>query len=102
MLPALLGIGGGTSSGSPSPSANGPVVTPIPTITPVPAPTQQTYTIKKGDTLSKVANTFGITLAQLLAANPAIKNPDKVALGQQIIIPVPSGGTASPSGSAAP
>ena len=104
MLPALLGIGGGTPTGSRSPIASGPAVTPIPTITPVPAPTQQTYIIKKGDTLSKVANTFGITLAELLAANPTIKNPDKVALGQQIIIPVLVrwGGVASPSGSAAP
>jgi hypothetical protein len=102
MLPALLGIGGGTSTGSPSPGASGPVVTLVPTITPVPLPTQQTYVIKKGDTLSKVANAFGITLAELLAANPAIKNPNVVALGQQIVIPAPSGGAVSPSRSPTP
>jgi LysM repeat protein len=102
MLPALLGIGGGRSTGSPSPGDSGPVVTPVPTITPVPLPTQQTYVIKKGDTLSKVANAFGITLAELLAANPAIKNPNVVALGQQIVIPTPSGGAVSPSTSPTP
>ena len=77
-------------SGS-SPSTGWPVRAPV---TPVsrnrcPAPTPRTYTIKSKDTLLKVAKMFGITLAELLAANPKIKNPDKIALGQQIIIPMP-------------
>jgi LysM repeat protein len=65
------------------------------------------YTLKKGDTLSKIATKNGLTIEELLAANPDIKNPNKVAEGQQIIIPTPSaeppaevGG--SPSASAAP
>ena len=43
-----------------------------------------------------------------MAANPTIKNPNKIAEGQQIIIPVPpapgarSAASAAPSGSAAP
>ena len=42
-----------------------------------------------------------------MAANPTIKNPNRIAEGQQIIIPVPPaqgpiGGSAAPSGSAAP
>ena len=102
MLPALLGIGGVKPSGSASPSASGPAVTATPGNTTPAAPTPQVYIIKNKDTLSKIAKMFGITLAELLAANPAIKNPDKIALGQQIIIPPPSGGLASPSGSAAP
>jgi LysM repeat protein len=55
-----------------------------------PAPTPVLYTIKKGDTLSKVAKAHGITIEELLAANPAIKNPDRISEGQQITIPAPS------------
>jgi LysM repeat protein len=101
MLPALLGIGGGgTPAGSHGPSQ--PVATPSAEITPQPAPTAQVYVIKQKDTLSKVATRFGITLDELLAANPDIKNPDKISIGQQIIIPLPVEGGAAPSDSAAP
>jgi hypothetical protein len=101
MLPALLGIGGGGSPGG-SPSASPPAATASAEITPQPAPTAQVYVIKQKDTLSKVATRFGITLDELLAANPDIKNPDKISIGQQIIIPLPVEDGAAPSDSAAP
>jgi peptidoglycan endopeptidase LytE len=59
-----------------------------PTVPPVPTP--EIYTIKKGDTLSKVAKAHGLTIEELLAANPAIKNADRISEGQQITIPLPS------------
>jgi LysM repeat protein len=37
-----------------------------------------------------VAKAHGITIEELLAANPAIKNPNKISEGQQITIPAPS------------
>jgi hypothetical protein len=89
-LPGLLNFGGGTgvgASAAPSGSAQ-PSVSIGPSV--APQPTAQLYTIKKGDTLSKVATSFGITIEELLAANPTIKNPNKVGLGQEIVIPVPS------------
>ncbi|MEN3330059.1 MAG: hypothetical protein V7638_4866 [Acidobacteriota bacterium] len=46
-----------------------------------------TYKVKAGDNLSKVAKRYGITLAQLLKANPQIKNPDKIQVGQVINVP---------------
>ena len=58
--------------------------------TEVPAATPIVYTIKKGDTLLKVAKAHGITIEALMAANPAIKNPNKISEGQQITIPGPS------------
>jgi hypothetical protein len=101
MLPALLGVGGGgTPAGSSSASA--PLATPSAEVTPEPAPTAQIYVIKQKDTLSKVANRFGITLDELLAANPDIKDPDTISIGQQIVIPLPAESGASPSDSAAP
>ena len=68
----------------------------------MPAPSAQVYVIKQKDTLSKVAKRFGITIEELLAANPEIKNPDKISIGQQIIIPPPAGDGTTPSASAAP
>jgi peptidoglycan endopeptidase LytE len=64
--------------------------------TPVPSPSQpkppaqpaaNTYIIKSGDTLSSVANRHGVTLNNLLAANPAIKNANRISIGQVISIP---------------
>lgn len=46
-----------------------------------------TYKIKAGDTLSKIAKRNGISLAQLLKANPQIKNPDKIQVGQLVNLP---------------
>jgi LysM repeat protein len=104
MLPALLGVGGPGPSSSGSPRASGAGASSSPVVTTPAAPTPQVYVIKSKDNLLKVAKMFGITLDQLLAANPQITNPDKVSLGQQIIIPsasfVPP--SARPSTSAAP
>ena len=100
MLPALLGIGGGSSpSASPS-GSRAPVASASPT-TP-PAPTSQVYVIKAGDTLLKVAKRFGLTLDELLAANPQIKDPNKIAEGQEIIIPLPASNQPSAAPSRSP
>jgi LysM repeat protein len=45
------------------------------------------YVIKHGDTLTGIANRFEITLAQLLAANPWITNPNNLRAGQVITLP---------------
>jgi len=50
-----------------------------------------TYTVRKGDTLSGIAAHFGITLAELEAANPDIHNPNLSFVGQHIPIPGGSG-----------
>lgn len=44
------------------------------------------YNIKSGDTLSKVAKEFGVSLSALLAANPSV-NPNRLQIGQPIVIP---------------
>jgi LysM repeat protein len=45
--------------------------------------------VQKGDTLTSIAKMFGVTVAQLLAANK-IRNPDHVEAGQQLTIPPPT------------
>lgn len=91
-LPALLGVGGdggpgGGASSTPSAGASGGAPTPTPRPTPTPAPTPQVYVIQTGDTLFGVAAQVGLTLEELLAANPQITDPDKIAVGDEIFIP---------------
>lgn len=46
------------------------------------------YSVKRGDTLSRIAARQGVTLAALLAANPRYKaNPNAINLGDEIEIP---------------
>ena len=46
-----------------------------------------TYTVKPGDTLSKIAMRNGVSLAQLLQANPQISNPNNIKVGDIINVP---------------
>jgi N-acetyl-anhydromuramyl-L-alanine amidase AmpD len=47
------------------------------------------YTVKKGDTLSKIAAAYNITVAMLAEYN-GISNPNKISIGQAIKIPAAS------------
>lgn len=46
----------------------------------------QTYIVKRGDTLSKIAKKYGTTWQNLMKLNPAITNPNKIYVGQTIRI----------------
>ncbi|HXC72018.1 MAG TPA: LysM peptidoglycan-binding domain-containing protein [Pyrinomonadaceae bacterium] len=46
-----------------------------------------TYTVRAGDTLSKIAMRNGVTLPQLLQANPQVKDPNKIRVGDVINVP---------------
>ena len=52
-----------------------------------PQPTTKTYTVKSGDTLSGIAKKYGTTVKKLQALNPSISNPNKIYVGQKIIVP---------------
>lgn len=49
--------------------------------------TTNTYTIVSGDTMYKIASRYGITLEELIRANPQIPNPNIIQIGQSINIP---------------
>lgn len=69
-----------------TPSATvGPTV--APSATPEPSPTPRLYRIKNGDTLGRIAQRFGVTVGDILAANPQITDPDQIIPGQVITIP---------------
>lgn len=55
--------------------------------TPIDPGTGTEYVVKKGDTLSAIAKRYGTTVDALLKANPNIKNPNLIKVGQVIIIP---------------
>ncbi len=88
--PMLLGLGGKspeTGAGANPSATAGPGGSPSPTLPP--EPTSQMYVVAKGDTMSRIAKKFGLTIEQLMAANPQIKNPDRITIGDQVTIPVP-------------
>jgi LysM repeat protein len=77
---------------SPSPAASA-LASAAAEVTPAPAPSALTYTVAKGDTMSKIAAKFHVSLADLVAANKAkFPDPNKIVVGSVLIIPgsVPS------------
>jgi LysM repeat protein len=77
----------------PTPTVVPPSITPptvVPTeATPTPEPSPQTYKIKPGDTLARIARKFDTTVEAIMAANPQIDNPNHIEVGQVIVIPTP-------------
>ncbi len=45
------------------------------------------YTVKPGDTLSKIAKLNGVSMDQLLAANPQITDPNRISVGDVLTLP---------------
>lgn len=86
------------SAAPPTTPAPAPIVTPVPTKTPVSAPVKTespkvtfepvTYIVQNGDTLSKIAYKHGLSLREILALNPQIKNPNLIYCKQVIVVGV--------------
>jgi LysM repeat protein len=55
-----------------------------------PPPPGTTYVVQSGDTMGKIARRFKITMAELIAANPSIPNPDSIFPGQVLAVPTPA------------
>lgn len=52
---------------------------------------QRTHRVVQGESLYSIARAWGLTVDQLIAANPQIRNPAALTIGQTIIIPQPRG-----------
>ena len=79
-----------TPSDSPGPGETpigGPSPTPAPTPVPSPTPRPTSYRIRPGDNLIAVARHFGLSVAQIVHANPSIKDPNTIQAGAVIVIP---------------
>ena len=57
---------------------------------------QGSYTIKPGDTLSKIAQTNKTTVQAIMAVNPQIKDPNRIAAGAKLTLPGGQGSSANP------
>jgi LysM repeat protein len=82
----LAACGSNSPSTSPPRTALPPLTTP-PVTTAGPTTTiAQYYEIQRGDSLTSIADKFGVDLAQLIALNK-IKDPDKIRAGQKLRLP---------------
>jgi len=50
------------------------------------APEETIYTVKKGDSLSKIARKYGVSVSEIVKVN-GISNPNLISIGQKIKIP---------------
>jgi LysM repeat protein len=94
ILTILLVWGTGPEPAAPDPT---PTHTPLPTFvtassvptvppTEAPTPAPLVYVVKEGDTLSSIAQTYGVSVQDIIEAN-GLANPDMIHLGQKLIIP---------------
>jgi hypothetical protein len=107
--------GGAVAAASLAPATPGPTLlptatptlvpaTPAPTPAPTPTPKPKKYAgltpcpgvddcyiyvVKRGDALAAVAARYGLTLDEVLARNPKIRDPGLIVLGQKIRMPTP-------------
>ena len=87
--------GSGAASPTPTPSPSTSTASPSPTssgsATPTPSPTQTyvEYKVVSGDTLSRIATRFGVTVSAIMQAN-AMSNADYIYVGQILRIPTTS------------
>jgi uncharacterized protein (TIGR02594 family) len=49
------------------------------------------YTVKSGDTMTKIANAHGVTVGAMVRSNPQIDDPSLIFPGQKLNIPRPAG-----------
>lgn len=64
----------------------GPPPAPEPAPTPVPVVETRTYVVRPGDTLSRIAIRYGVSMSALIQANN-IRNPHLIYWGQVLVIP---------------
>lgn len=63
-----------------------PAPTPSPTLEP---PSAKYYVVASGDTLSMIAQRFGIDAVELARVNK-LDDPDTLSIGQRLVVPAPT------------
>ncbi|HBY92820.1 MAG TPA: hypothetical protein DEP84_02480 [Chloroflexi bacterium] len=78
-----------------NPVVRNPNIIPVGLRLNIPAPQEPggsaLYVVKPGDTLSRIAARFGTTVSAILRANPEIRNPNVIYVGQRLRIPEAGG-----------
>ncbi|MCC6945767.1 MAG: LysM peptidoglycan-binding domain-containing protein [Thermomicrobiales bacterium] len=87
-------IGGDSEESNGDASATIDEVLQIVTLTPAPSATVRTelvdYVVGEGDTLSGIADEFGVSQQSIIDAN-GLPNPNAIFVGQTLMIPAPTG-----------
>ena len=78
--------GANTLEASVSPSTTAPVITTLPPTTAPPPSTTPAYIVQQGDSLSIIAQRFGVSTQQLADFN-GIEDPNNIRVGQTLTIP---------------
>ena len=78
---------------TPRPTPTLAVATPLP-VEPLVTPTPVIYIVQAGDTLIPIANRFGVSVAELIAAN-GIQDATRLQVGQRLVIPQPRAGSSN-------
>ena len=94
----LCGCGGDDSASAPTTTVVAETTTTIATTTTSP---EVTYVIQKGDSLSKIAKQFNLTVDQLITINN-ITDADHIEAGQVLVIVPAAGAPIAPTTTAAP
>ena len=85
-----------TKAVAPAADAPAPAGSPTPTATAERAHANaKSYTVKSGDTLTKIAHHFGVTVSAMKAAN-GLKT-EKIKVGQALKVPARKGGSSAPA-----
>lgn len=71
----------------------------MPTLAPTPTP--RIYIVRQGDTYGSIATKFGVTVDNLIKANPSV-DPNALPIGQELVIPVRPAGSETPQPSPTP
>ena len=86
-----------TVTPTPLPPTATPTPTVLPTATPAVTPTvtPQAHVVQSGETLSGIAEAYGVTVDELMKAN-SLQSRSLISVGQELVIPTPAG-SATPS-----
>jgi hypothetical protein len=84
LLPRFLSGNGGVADGSARPS--GSVIATLGAPRATPKPTARSYTVKRGDALSAIARSLGLSVEQITCFN-GLKNANVLSIGQVLLIP---------------
>ncbi len=68
-------------------NAHGSGFTTVPTAPVDLGPVAHLYTVRSRDTLSSIAKAHGVSLRELVQANPQLANPDRISVGQALNLP---------------
>ncbi|RMZ69920.1 hypothetical protein GMOD_00008858 [Pyrenophora seminiperda CCB06] len=89
LLPPMLSLSSLLAAPTPVPVSSS--ITPAAPAPAAPSSSSQLVTIQSGDTLESIAKAHNVGLCDLVLANPAIKDPNLILVGDVLVLPAAEG-----------